>query len=62
VSYAAWYVLDHALGVGLIAQIISVTVALAVGIVVYAVTVLALRIPEARQIERLIVGRIRRSA
>jgi putative peptidoglycan lipid II flippase len=62
VSYAAWYLLDHALGVGLIAQVISVGVALVVGIVVYAVTVLALRIPEARQIERLVLGRIRRSA
>jgi putative peptidoglycan lipid II flippase len=59
--YATWYVLDQALGVGLIAQILTVGVALAVGVVVYAVTVLALRIPEARQIERLIVGRLRRN-
>ena len=59
--YATWYVLDQALGVGLIAQILTVGVALAVGVVVYAVTVLALRIPEARQIERLIVGRLRGS-
>jgi putative peptidoglycan lipid II flippase len=61
VCYATWYLLDQALGVGLIAQIIAVGVSLAVGVAVYAVTVLALRIPEARQIERLIVGRLRRS-
>jgi putative peptidoglycan lipid II flippase len=61
-SYGSWYVLDHALGVGLIAQVLAVGTALAVGVVVYATTVLALRIPEARQIERLIVGRLRGSA
>ncbi|HEY7620604.1 MAG TPA: murein biosynthesis integral membrane protein MurJ [Solirubrobacteraceae bacterium] len=59
--YATWYVLDQALGVGLIAQLITVGIALAVGVVVYAVAVLALRIPEARQIERLVAGRLRRS-
>jgi putative peptidoglycan lipid II flippase len=62
VSYGTWYVLDHALGVGLIAQLLSVGLGLAVGIAVYAATVLILRIPEARQIEDLIVGRLRRSA
>jgi putative peptidoglycan lipid II flippase len=58
VSYGVWYVLDHALGVSVIAQIVSVCAALAVGVVVYATTVLTLRIPEARQIQRLIVGRL----
>jgi putative peptidoglycan lipid II flippase len=62
VSYATWYALDHALGVGLVAQVLAVGVALVAGIVAYAAAVLALRIPEARQIERLISGRLRRGA
>ena len=61
-AYGTWYVLDRALGVGLIAQLLSVGAALVVGIAVYTAAVLMLRIPEARQIERLIVGRLRRSA
>jgi putative peptidoglycan lipid II flippase len=61
-SYGTWWVLARALGVGLIAQVIAVGVGLAVGVAVYAAAVLTLRIPEARQIERLIVGRLRRSA
>jgi putative peptidoglycan lipid II flippase len=61
-SYGTWYVLDQALGVGVLAELISVGTALVVGVVVYAAVVLTLRIPEARQIERLIVGRLRRSA
>jgi putative peptidoglycan lipid II flippase len=60
-SYGTWWVLDRALGVGLIAQVIAVGAGLAVGVVVYAAAVLTLRIPEARQIQRLIVGRLRRS-
>jgi putative peptidoglycan lipid II flippase len=62
VCYGLWYVLDHALGVGLIAQLISVGVALVVGAVVYAAAVLAVRIPEAWQIERLVMGRLRGTA
>jgi putative peptidoglycan lipid II flippase len=61
-SYGTWWVLDRALGVGLIAQVIAVGTGLAMGVAVYAAAVLTLRIPEARQIERLIVGRLRRSA
>jgi putative peptidoglycan lipid II flippase len=56
--YGTWYVLDEALGVGLLAQVVTVGVALVVGAVVYALTVLALRIPEARQIERFVRGRL----
>ena len=58
--YGTWYVLDQALGVGLLAQLLTVGVALAAGFVVYAVTVLLLRIPEARQIERFVRGRLGR--
>jgi putative peptidoglycan lipid II flippase len=61
VSYAVWDVLDRALGRDIAAQIISVGGGLAAGTLVYAVTVHLLRIPEARQIERLVAGRISRS-
>jgi putative peptidoglycan lipid II flippase len=61
-SYGTWYALDRVLGVGLVAQLVAVATALAAGIVVYAAAVLMLRIPEARQIERLVVGRLRGSA
>jgi putative peptidoglycan lipid II flippase len=57
-AYVVWYGLDRALGEGVPAQIVSVGVALTVGAVVYALTVLALRIPEARQIQRLLAGRL----
>jgi putative peptidoglycan lipid II flippase len=57
-AYVVWYGLDRALGEGVPAQIVSVGIALGVGAVVYAVTVLALRIPEARQIQRLLAGRL----
>jgi putative peptidoglycan lipid II flippase len=59
-SYGTWYLLDEALGVGLIAQLVTVGVALLVGFVVYALAVHALRIPEARQIERFVRGRLTR--
>jgi putative peptidoglycan lipid II flippase len=57
-SYGTWHVLDRALGVDLPAQVVSVGVALSVGLVVYALAVRLLRIPEARQIERFIRGRL----
>jgi putative peptidoglycan lipid II flippase len=57
-TYAAWRALDGALGRGLFGQIVSVGVALTVGALVYASIVHLLKIPEARQIERLLVGRL----
>ncbi len=39
--YGTWYVLDQALGVGLLAQLLTVGVALAVGLAVYALAVQA---------------------
>jgi putative peptidoglycan lipid II flippase len=57
-AYAVWYTLDGALGESLPAQVLSVVVALGVGAAVYACAVLALRIPEARQIQRLVAGRL----
>jgi putative peptidoglycan lipid II flippase len=61
VAYGAWYVLDDALGDSLAAQLVSVGAALALGSAVYAALVLAMRIPEARQILELFTRRLRRS-
>jgi putative peptidoglycan lipid II flippase len=57
-AYGVWRVLDAALGRGLFGQIVSVGTGLTVGALVYASIVHALRIPEARQIERLLAGRL----
>jgi putative peptidoglycan lipid II flippase len=57
-AYVVWYGLDRALGEGVPAQILSVGIALSAGATVYAFAVLALRIPEARQIQRLLAGRL----
>jgi putative peptidoglycan lipid II flippase len=54
VSYLVWYGLDDALGRDTIAQIISLGIGLAAGFVTYWAAVLALRIPEAAQIVRLV--------
>ncbi|HEX6698601.1 MAG TPA: murein biosynthesis integral membrane protein MurJ [Solirubrobacteraceae bacterium] len=59
-SYGTWYVLDRALGVGLLAQLLTVGAALAVGLVVYAIVVRLLGIPEARQIEGFVRERLAR--
>jgi putative peptidoglycan lipid II flippase len=57
-AYAVWYSLDGALGESVPAQVLSVCAALCAGTAVYAIAVLALRIPEARQIQRLVAGRL----
>ena len=54
VSWGVWYGLDHLLGVSLIAQLISMGAAAAAGLLVYSRAVLAMRIPEAHQVVRLI--------
>jgi putative peptidoglycan lipid II flippase len=54
VSYGIWRLLDEALGRGLGAQIVSLTVGLGAGLCVYAGAVAILRIPEAQQIRRLV--------
>ncbi len=51
--------LNALLGHSLPAQIVSVGFALSVGLAVYGKAVLTMRIPEARQIEALITGRLR---
>jgi putative peptidoglycan lipid II flippase len=58
-GWLIWKGLDSLLGVSLVAQIISIGLALAASGVVYARLVLQMRIPEARQIESLIMGRLR---
>ena len=54
VSYLVWHGLDQELGRSTIAQIVSLGVALAAGFATYFVAVLALRVPEANQIVRLV--------
>ncbi len=60
VSWLIWKGLDVVLGRSLIAEIVEVGLALGVAGVLYARLVLIMRIPEARQIESLVLGRLRR--
>ena len=60
-TWATWSVLDDALGRALVAQGASVGAAIAVGLAAYAATVHAMDLDEARQIQRLFAGRLRRS-
>ena len=48
-------------GTSLIGQLVSVGLALGVSVALYAKAVLLMRIPEARQIEDLVRGRLRRA-
>jgi putative peptidoglycan lipid II flippase len=59
-AYATWWGLDDLFGRSLVAQIVSVAAAAVVGFAVYAGAVLLMRIEEARQIERFVLGRLRR--
>jgi putative peptidoglycan lipid II flippase len=61
VVYGVWYGLDSLLGRSLLAQVISVGVALALGGLVYAAVLLRSGLPEARQIADLFARRLRRS-
>jgi putative peptidoglycan lipid II flippase len=61
-GYVVWKGLATVLGLSLIAQILAVGIALAAAIALYAWLVLLMRIPEARQIESLISGRLRGKA
>lgn len=58
-GYLVWRGLHGLFGVSLIAQILAVGVALSAAGLLYARLVLLMRIPEARQIEALIAGRLR---
>ncbi len=59
IGWGLWEGLDSLLGRSLIAQIISLGLALAVAFLVYGRLVLMMRIPEARQIQELVLGRLR---
>jgi len=60
VSYGVWALLDALVGRSLPGQLLSVGLAVAIGGAAYVALVLALRVPEARQIEGLIRRRVGR--
>jgi putative peptidoglycan lipid II flippase len=62
VAFGVWHGLDAWLGRALVAQIVSVVGGIAVGGVLYAFAVTAMRIPEAHQIRDLVAGRLRGGA
>ena len=57
VAYGVWWLLDDVLGRSLVAQAASLGAGIAAGFGVYALAVWAMRVPEARQIRRLLPGR-----
>ena len=56
-AYGVWYGLDAALGRSLVAQAASVLGGIAAGAIAYAAAVWVLRVPEAREIRRLLMSR-----
>jgi putative peptidoglycan lipid II flippase len=60
VSWVVWRLLDDLLGTSLVAQIVSVGGAGLAGLFVYVRAVLAMRVPEAHQVHRLIVNQLGR--
>jgi putative peptidoglycan lipid II flippase len=56
VSWIVWRLLDTLLGTSLPAQLLSVGAAAGAGLLVYVRAVLAMRVPEAHQVSRLIRG------
>jgi putative peptidoglycan lipid II flippase len=59
IAWLLWKGLDSLLGTSVIAEIISLGIPLLIASAAYARLVLAMRIPEARQIQTLIMGRLR---
>jgi putative peptidoglycan lipid II flippase len=59
VGWIVWKGVNAVLGMSLAGQLISVGLAVGLAVYVYSRLVLAMRIPEARQIERLLMGRLR---
>ena len=57
--WAVWKGLEAALGTSLIGQLLSVGLALGLGVLVYARLTLVMRVPEARQIRGLVAGELR---
>jgi putative peptidoglycan lipid II flippase len=60
-AWVAWAGLDWLVGRSLIGQVISVGGGLTAGTAVYAYVVLAMRLPEAEQLRRLVAGRLGRT-
>jgi putative peptidoglycan lipid II flippase len=58
VAYGVWWALDDLLGRALPAQIVSVGLGVLAGLAAYAALVLALRVPEARRIARIVAERL----
>jgi putative peptidoglycan lipid II flippase len=58
-AWIVWKGLTAVAGTSVIGQLISVGVSVGAAVYVYSRLVLAMRIPEARQIERMIIGRLR---
>jgi putative peptidoglycan lipid II flippase len=61
VSWAVWKLLDDLLGASLPAQVLSVGAAGLAGLFVYVRAVLAMRVPEAHQVHRLIANQLGRA-
>jgi putative peptidoglycan lipid II flippase len=59
VGWSAWKGISSVLGVSVVAGIVAIGIALTAAGVLYAWLALQMRIPEARQIESLILGRLR---
>jgi putative peptidoglycan lipid II flippase len=59
VARGVWVLVNAIVGTSFLGQLVSVGLALAVAIALYAKVVLLMRIPEARQIEDLVKGRLR---
>ena len=59
VSWLVWSALDAQLGRSVVAQIVSVGGAATIGLVVYVLSVLAMRVPEAHDVRRRVRGRLR---
>jgi putative peptidoglycan lipid II flippase len=57
-AWVVWDILDALLGRSVIAQVISVGAGGAVGLWVYVRAVLAMRVPEAQQVRRLVLSRL----
>ncbi len=58
-AWGSWTVIDQLVGRSLLGQIVSVGVSVTAACVLYAKVVLWMRIPEARQIEQLVMARLR---
>jgi putative peptidoglycan lipid II flippase len=61
VSWVVWRLLDDLLGTSLLAQIVSIGAAGATGFFVYVRAVLAMHVPEAHQVSRLIRAQLGRA-